>query len=801
VEAVMDDIRPFDTPGIPPNNLPKRRNRLIGRQQELARIVQLLLEDDVGLITLTGAAGTGKTRLALGVAAKVADSFPDGVWFVSLVAVTDPELIAASICRVLELEATGGLSPPQILKTFLRYRRVLLVLDNLEHLLDGANLVSELLEYCDNLKVLITSREALRLTTEHEFHVNPLALPRLERTISLETLKGTPAIALFVERAKAVKPDFAVTEQNARDIAEICIHLDGLPLSIELATARLKMFSESALLARLDRRLEILTGGARDLAVHQRSLRATISWSYDLLNPRERHVFNGLSVFSGDFSLDAAAALIAGAVDDLRDCVHAGFSSEVLNIVSSLVEKSLLHQSADYSSEPRFSMLETIREFALERLHASGNHVQLQHTHARYYRSLVREVEPELFGSNAMLVMNRLEQEHDNFRIALQWSSDAREWELAMEIATALSWFWYDHGHIVEGRNWLEQLLAKAQGVPERLRARALVGAGGLAHRQLDLVAAVTRLEEGLALSRSNNDAWNVMMALTNLGLVKSDQGDLASAQRLHEECLGLCREIDHQWGIGVSLTNLGWTALFAGDLRRARDVGTQALTFRRDIGDKLGVAYSLYTLARVSLDEQDVLGARSLLLEAMQLFGELGERWGLATCLETLAISCVVDPTGTDDSMAARLWGAADAQREIIGSPMTTGDRVYHARYQNEARSRLQPKEWDAAWQAGRMLSIDDTIAEVEAIPDTPETGAVKGRSVGNQVTNPAGLTIREIEVLQLVAQGLSNRRVAEQLYLSPRTVGQHLRSIYNKIGVGSRAAATRYAVENKLI
>jgi predicted ATPase/DNA-binding CsgD family transcriptional regulator len=793
--------RPLTTPQAHPTNLPVQRDPLIGREREVVAIQRLLLREDVGLVTLTGAGGTGKTRLALRVAADVLDAFPDGVFLVPLAPVRNPEPVVSAIAHALGVREAGDQPLLTSLRLSLRDKELLLLLDNVEQALESAPLLTDLLAACPGLTVLATSRARLRVSGEHEFPVSPLALPAPRRLPDLDALSRCAAVALFLRRARAARPDFALTGANAGAVAEICLRLDGLPLALELAAARMRLLSPTALLSRLSNRLQVLTGGALDLPARQQTLRDTIAWSYDLLTAEEQLLFRRLALFVGGFTLAAAEAVAAEAATPASESAESDdVAGGVLDGIASLVDKSLLQPTPSVDDEPRFAMLETIREFAVERLEASGEAEMLRRRHARHYLALVEAAEPAFFGGESAMWLSRLEEEHDNLRAALQGALARGETELALRLAGALAWFWYDHGHLSEGRRWLGAALAEAETAPLAVRAKALIGAGGLAHRQHDLLAALEHLEAGLHLSRELGDDWMSALALINLGLVAHDQGDYARARRLHDESLALCREAGNAWGVGTSLSNLAWAALFAGDLGRARAVAAEALALRRELGDTLGVAYTLYTLGRVSVEEGDYNRARVLLGESMVLLRELGERWGLAACLEALALANA-SPRGDDDgaARAARLWGSAEALRETLGAPLTAADRRVHERHQAVARARLGPERWAAAWATGRALSLDEALAE--AVDDSATGQPEEARAPTATAAYPAGLSAREVEVLRLVADGLSNPEVAERLALSPRTVGQHLRSIYNKLGVGSRAAATRFAVEHRLV
>ena len=789
--------QPPATQDVDPTKLPVNRDPLIGREREVAALQRLLRRADVGLVTLTGAGGSGKTRLASDVAASLSEEFPDGVHVISLGPINNPEVVASTVADVLGVKEIGDQPLLASLRSYLRDKQLLLLLDNVEHLLEATPLLADLLVDCPGLTVLATSRVVLHISGEHEFPVAPLALPELHDLPDVDTLSRSAAVALFVQRAQAVRPDFTLTAENASVVAEICIRLDGLPLALELAAARLRVLAPRALLARLSNRLEILTGGPRNLPARQKTLRDTITWSHELLTTEEKQLFRRLAPFAGGFTL-AAAEAVAGEQREAERTSTPTTGVEILDGIASLVNQSLLQTVASVD-EPRFTMLETIREYAVEQLEASGETEAVRQRHARHYLELVEMVEPAFFGGTGTIGLTRLEDEHPNMRAALQATLAGDDPELGLRLAGALTWFWYDHGYLSEGRRWLDTALSGAGAAPSAARAKALIGAGALAHRQYDLHSANELLEAGLCLSRELDDGWHCALALINLGLVAHDQGDYSRALRLHEESLALYRVAENTWGVGMALSNIAWAALFAGDLPRARTVAEEALALRRQLDDTLGTAYTLYTLGRVALEERRAVESRALLAESVDIFRQVGERWGLAACLETLAIAAAARGGGGEGPLrAARLWGAAEALRESLGAPLTPADQRVHDRFQHAARAQVGEERWRIAWNTGRTMLLDDVLHEAL---DSSESGRPTQRPSAGASGHPAGLTVREVEVLRLVAEGLTNSEVAERLSLSPRTVGQHLRSIYNKLDVGSRTAATRFAIEHHLV
>ncbi len=476
------------------------------------------------LLTLTGPGGVGKTRLALEAAAGLADTFPDGARFVSLAPITDPVLVAPMVAQALGVREAGDEPITERLAAFLRDKRLLLLLDNFEQVVEAAPLVTDLLAACPGLKGLVTSRVRLRLSGERDYPVPPLAVPAPAGPRPFQYAKGSAAVRLFSERAQAVRPEFALTPENASAVADICRGLDGLPLAIELAAARIKVLPPAALLARLEKRLPLLTGGGRDLPARQQTMRDAIAWSHDLLTPEEQALFRWLAVFVGGFTLEGAEAVVfAGDALDL----------DVFEGVASLVDKSLLRQEVGPDEEPRFAMLETIREFGLERLAARGEEAAIQNAHAAYFLALVEQAESALLGPEQMAWLTWLDAAHDNLRAALDWclASDA---EAGLRLAGALSLFWQVRGYLLEGRRWLEALLAQA---PQRaaLRAKALHAAGQLARHQADIASGISLCEESLAIYRELGDKRGGAYVLRTLGLLVSDGGDPERGRALFE--------------------------------------------------------------------------------------------------------------------------------------------------------------------------------------------------------------------------------------------------------------------------
>jgi non-specific serine/threonine protein kinase len=684
---------------------------LLGRDEAVRAVVALARRPDVRLVTLTGSGGIGKTRLAIRAANDLLDDFADGVWFVRLSRLTDPSLVIPTIAETLGLKEVGGQTIAETLRLYLREQCTLLVLDNCEHVAAAAPSVADLLETCPALAVLATSRMALHLRGEHEYLVAPLGLPpataRAELINAPERLLEYPAAALFVERARAVRPDFALTETSTLAVAEICARLDGLPLAIELAAVRVKLLPPPALLIRLEHSLGFLVGGARDLAERQQAMRSTIAWSENLLSAGERALFCRMGVFAGGCTLEAAETVCAAP----EGAEPLGI--EVLGGLGALVDQSLVQQREE-GGEPRFGMLQVIREYALERLEASGEAEALRRAHAAFMLALVERAEPKLTGSDAGAWLDRLECEHDNLRAALSWAWQRGEVETGLRVVAAVFRFWMVRGYLREGRVWAERLLAlepKDAGTSlGEIRAQALRAAGVLALYQGDEVAAGNWLEQAAALGRAVGDLRTVANALSSLGVMALGQGDLARAESCLEESLALMRAVGERRGVATVLTNLGIVVYMQGDIERAAAVFAEALAVSREVGDRDLIATNLANLSSVALRQGEVARAEALGREALALYWELGDPRRCAVGLEGLASAAGMAGLGV---RAARLLGAAAAVREALGTPQPPQEREEVEQATDEARSSLGEAAWAAALAAGRALTLEQAVAE----------------------------------------------------------------------------------------
>jgi len=725
-----------------PNSLPAQRTAFIGREREAADLRQLLGRADVHLATLTGPGGIGKTRLALQVAGEMADQFPGGVCFVGLSAIGECDLIASAIAQAVGVRESGNTSPQESLIAYVAglSQPMLLLLDNFEHLVAAAPVVAQMLTAGPKLKVVVTSQAPLHIYGEHEFPVPPLALPDLKSIPPLEVLSRLPAIALFVERAQAVKHQFALTKENAPAVAAICARLDGLPLAIELAAARIKLLSPSAMLARLESRLNLLTGGARDLPTRQQTLRNTVDWSYGLLNGAEQTLFRRLSAFSGGCTLEAVEA-VCDTKGDL--------GLDVLEGMASLVDKSLAQQVEQVEKETRFFMLSTIREYALERLAESNDESATRRAHAAYYLVLAEEGAEEIAAQPEWL--DRFEFEHENFRLAIDYLIKTEDADWGLRMGAALFRFWETREHLTEGRNSIARILAlEGTAARPKLRARLLFAAAVLAGAQGDYGAARRLLEESLETCVRLNDNRGVAVALNALAVNARDRGEFAAASLLFERCVAIWKDLGDPANISRALSNLASVMKLQGEYERASSLYDECLTMFRQIGDCAGVAWTLNYLGDVAREKTDLVAARSyceqsllefrqlrdswgiastladlaslscdqgnnvearrLYGESIKVFQELGHKRGIARALECLAVSAAAQ---SNAEQSLHLAGAAAALRQRLGVPLTPTEQPRLERALEFARRTLGNAAGLTAWMEGWAMPVEHAIQE----------------------------------------------------------------------------------------
>ncbi len=730
-----------------PINLPVQRTGFVGREKEVTAAKELVLRRDVRLVTVTGPGGIGKTRLALQVANGLVERFLGGTHFVPLSPVADPGLLASVILQTLGIREAGGQSPLEILKKNLQdslRQPMLLVLDNFEHLAKAATTVAELLAVGANLKILVTSRSALHVYGEHEFPVPPLGLPDSRSTPSVDVLSQCPAVALFVQRAVAAKPDFELNQGNAAAVTEICSRLDGLPLAIELAAARVKVLSPSSMRTRLASRLQLLTGGARDLPQRQQTLRAAMDWSYDLLSAPEQKLFRRLSVFVG-CNLEGVEA-VCDTKGDL--------DLDLLDGMASMVDKSLVQQVEQANCQSRFVMLETIREYALEKLQASGEEALTKRAHAAYCLVLAEEETTEKSGAEGTEWLERFAFEHDNFRAGLEWLTESGDAEWGLRLGAALFPFWEAREYLAEGRDSLGKLLRLASAAaPTKARERALFAAGVLAVEQGDYASADALIGESLGIARQFRDQQGAAVSLNALAVIARGRGDLAVARSLLEESMVLWRELDDQKAVARSLSNLANVVKLQGDNARARSLYAECLSIFRELGDRTGVAWSTNYQGDVARDQGDSAAARTLYEQGLVIFRELDDRWGIAGTLADLGslareqgdyprahsmyresiklfqeldhkrgiarlLECFACAAAVqlEAKRSLRLAAAAAALRQNIGAPLTPAEQTKLEASLYPARQALADTVGAAAWLEGWALPIEKAIDEVLA-------------------------------------------------------------------------------------
>jgi predicted ATPase/DNA-binding SARP family transcriptional activator/DNA-binding CsgD family transcriptional regulator len=807
------------------HNLPAPKTSFVGREREMLDVKRALAM--TRLLTLTGAGGSGKTRLSLEVAHDLVGSYPAGVWFVELAPLSESSLVPQEVAGALGVQERPGVALADTLADALRYKELLLVLDNCEHVAEGAaELVDALLAACPRLKVLATSREPLYVSGEVNWAVSPLSLPpesegRSNGTSTTRGLMRYEAIKLFVERARQRLPSFELTPQNAGAVASVCGKLDGIPLAIELATARMGVLAVEQVAQRLDVSLDVLKGAGRGAVPRQQTMRATLDWSHDLLGEDEQRLLGRLSVFAGGWTLEAAESVCSG-----RDIE----AEALLDLLGGLVDKSLVAAGAHEDGAVRYRMLEPIRQYAAQKLEEGGGAGGLRDRHAAFFLAMAEEAEPELSGPRQEVWMERLEREHDNMRTALSWVLERGVAEWALQLVAALWRFWQSHGYASEGVGWLERALSQGDPAASPARVKALEGMGWLTQLQGDYVRARANYETMLELSQEADDKANVATALNSLGTVAAQQGDNGRARTLLEENLRVIEELEREgnsatalkrfyacnllgylaiyedgdyacgaafWEeslalireagdpeqVGMMHSNLAYAALLQGDHERASRLCEEALSVARELGSVRLVPTANVNLGLAALGLENYELATESFREALLTSRNIGANVQTIEALEGMA--SLAGATG-EATRAAHLWGAAEAAREADGIALSPGEQALHEPYLDSVRSRLGETTWEEALAKGRAMALEEA-AEYAIVEETGQSlYAVPERATFAEP--PVELTQREVEIAGLVGGGLTNRQISARLSISERTAANHVSKILRKLGLRSR-------------
>ena len=835
----IDDRPRREASGAGTHNLPAQRTSFVGREREMVDVKRAL--SMTRLLTLTGTGGTGKTRLALEVARDLIGSYLDGVWLVELASLSEPGLVAQEAANVLGVQERPGDPLTDTLVEALAAKEMLLVLDNCEHVVEAAaRLVDKLLVVCPRLRVLATSRETLDVSGEVVWAVPPLSLPgdTTNGGLTTETLGRYEAVRLFLDRARLRSPDFGLTRENAGAVARVCRKLEGIQLAIELATARMGALAVEQVAQRLEVSLDVLKGTSRSAAPRQRTLRATLDWSHDLLSEDERTLFRRLSVFTGGWVLEAAEAVGAGSGIEEGLVANPGRASNppVLDLLSGLVDKSLVVAEADGDGALRYRLLETVRQYATEKLGSGAEEEAVRQRHAMFFLALAERAEPELGGTEQVAWLDRLESELSNLRVALGWFKESARGMNLLRMAGSLWRFCYLRGHYEEGRRWLEGALVGGDNTPSPARAKAYLGAGAMTFRRCEYERGREQLEEAVATYRMLEDDQGIASASHMLGSIAGERGDYARSEALHEESLVLRRRFGDEAGeaqalnylayvawlqekherakelgeetlsrfrrlgdneiIAWALINLGSSALYAGDHPRARALLGESLALSREVGFKEGVPWSLNQLGVLAYREGDHRWAQELLRESLEGHQDLGDRWRAASVLEVLAeVMCA---QGRPEP-AACLFGAAAAVREAITVPVPLCERADHEEGISATRAELGEAAWEAAFAEGKAMTFEEVV-EYALSMEEPDPSTRPIPRVPPTDEPVSSLTRREREVATLVARGLTNRQISTELSISERTASNHVAKVLKKLGLASRVQIVSWAAEGPL-
>lgn len=790
-----------------PNNIPRQLTSFVGRDEEIAAIKKLFHTSRS--ITLVGTGGVGKTRLCLEFAGNVLNEYQHGVWFVELDSLHEPQLIIDQIYTTIGLQVTAGGPSLEDLYDYLKPKDLLLILDNCEHLVQAcARLAEQLLQNCPNLRLILTSRELLGFPGETLFQVPAMKLPPTGARLVWEEIGKSEAAELFLERIKAFQPEFQVDENTSQAITQICHQLEGIPLALELAAARVRLMSVPQIASRLEDSLHLLTGGSRIAQPRQQTMRKTIEWSYALLNEREQTLFRYLSVFSGRFTLEDVEHVCSGDISsfseqpsnemmDLSISSTVISPSDVLESLSNLVDKSLVMVVQD--REYVYRMLIPIQRYAREELSNSGEIENLRNRHLTHYLALAEEANSKLRSAEENKWRKRLGTEHDNLRAALAWSLESGEIELGLRLAIALHLYWFRSGFLKEGVDWFERLLS-AEDLPNLTYAMALIVAGFMNQDYGNLDQAKSYAQVGLRECEEFNNREGIARAHRLLGIIDHFEGNRETGISHLEKSLELFRDIGEDWDVASTLLYLGDAHIRSENFNRASILSQECLVLFREIGDRWGIGFSLGCCGELARKIGDHKKAMDYFLEALSLHSDQRHKVDICYLLEDIAITEIEQG---NIEKAASLWGSAVSLRDIIHAPLPASYQVDYAPYLVEARAKLGEDAFESAFQVGSSLSLDQVIdmALQDKFTNSIRSGVIDVDLGESKKTLPFGLTEREIGVLRLVAEGYTDAQVAEQLFISPRTVGKHLESIYRKLEVNSRTAAARMAIDQNLI
>jgi non-specific serine/threonine protein kinase len=740
----------------PRHNLPLQRTSFVGREREVEEVKQLLATTQ--LLTLTGAGGCGKTRLAVQAAREVSGEYPDGTWFVELAASVDPTHVVHAVAVALGLREVPGHALTESLIEFLSDKTLLVVLDNCEHVVDAAaHLADALLRASAQLRILATSREPLGCVGETTWRV--------------PSLSQAEAIRLFAERARAARPDLNLVDAESAPLAEICRRLDGIPLALELAAARVRAFSVEQIAARLDDRFRLLSGGPRTAMPRQQTLQAAVDWSYALLSEPERAVLRRLSVFAGGWTLEAAEAVVAG------DSVQ---TYAVLELLAQLVDKSLVLAEEQHGSV-RYRLLETIRQFAFGRLEEAAETTRARERHVAYFLELAELAEPMMRSREALAWVDRLDAEHDNLLAALAGSLE-QDGDAALRLSGALGWFWWSRSNHTEGRRWLAGALnATSERTPAR--AKALHSAAWLAHHQRDLQEARNLFDESLSIAREQGDRWTIAWALHGLGRVAYFENDPVGTRALARESLLVAEELGDAWLIAFALHLLGIAAYIEADYATSRQYYERSLAIRRELGYQEGISILLSLIGIVAVREQQFARAHALFSEALSAMRGLMGEWGMSVNVATFA-----GLAGAQGQLieAVRLAGASAALRESWQTPLIPLIESVMNEGLERARKVLDPATYAAVWAEGQAMSLEQSLAAALAL-----------KVASTEQVNPGGLSATEAQVLRLLASGRTTKEIAAELVIATSTADRHITHIYDKLGVRNRAEAVVLAMK----